>query len=138
MTTIVHYSYCLTIHQQCKTPSMMHVCMQSHFSRVRFFATPWTVAHRAPLSMGFSSQEYWSGCHALLQGIFPTQGSNPGLPHCRQSLYQLSHKGSPYITQIYIFQVRLRGVRCLTDMNSYSREVSCISFSSVLCPVWQT
>ena len=35
------------------------------------------------------------GCHALLQGIFPTQGSNPGLPHCKWILYQLSHKGSP-------------------------------------------
>ena len=35
------------------------------------------------------------GSHSLLQGIFPTQGSNPGLPHCRQILYQLSHKGSP-------------------------------------------
>ena len=34
-------------------------------------------------------------CHALLQGIFPTQGSNPGLPHCRQILYRLSHQGSP-------------------------------------------
>ena len=34
---------------------------------------------------------------SLLQGIFPTQGSNPGLPHCRQILYQLSHKGSPRI-----------------------------------------
>ena len=32
---------------------------------------------------------------SLLQGIFPTQGSNPGLPHCRQILYQLSHQGSP-------------------------------------------
>ena len=31
---------------------------------------------------------------SLLQGIFPTQGSNPGLPYCRQPLYQLSHKGS--------------------------------------------
>ena len=31
------------------------------------------------------------GCHFLLQGIFPTQGSNPGLPHCRQILYHLSH-----------------------------------------------
>ena len=31
-------------------------------------------------------------CHALLQAIFPTQGSNPGLSHCRQILYQLSHK----------------------------------------------
>ena len=34
------------------------------------------------------------GCHALLQGIFPTQGLNPGLPHCRQILYHLSHQGS--------------------------------------------
>ena len=33
------------------------------------------------------------GCHFLLQGIFPTQGENPGLPHCRQTLYYLSHKG---------------------------------------------
>ena len=35
------------------------------------------------------------GCHFLLQGIFPTQGLNPGLLHCRQILYHLSHKGSP-------------------------------------------
>ena len=35
------------------------------------------------------------GSHSLLQGIFPTQGLKPGLPHCRQILYQLSHKGSP-------------------------------------------
>ena len=34
------------------------------------------------------------GCHFLLQGIFPTQGSNPGLLHCRQILYPLSYKGS--------------------------------------------
>ena len=35
------------------------------------------------------------GSLSLLQGIFPTQGSNPGLPHCRRILYQLSHKGRP-------------------------------------------
>ena len=39
------------------------------------------------------------GSLSLLQGIFPTQGSNPGLPHCRQILYQLSHKGSPRILE---------------------------------------
>ena len=37
------------------------------------------------------------GCHALLQGIFPTQGSNPGLLPCRQILYHLSREGSPRI-----------------------------------------
>ena len=36
---------------------------------------------------------------SLFQGIFPTQGSNPDLPHCRQSLSQLSHKGSPRILE---------------------------------------
>ena len=35
------------------------------------------------------------GSHSLLQGILPTQGSNPGLPHCRRILYQLSHKKGP-------------------------------------------
>ena len=40
----------------------------SRFSRVQLFATPWTIAHQAPLSMGFSGQDYWSG--------FPTQVSN--------------------------------------------------------------
>ena len=39
------------------------------------------------------------GCHALLQGIFPTRGSNPGLSHCRQILYHLSHQGSPRILE---------------------------------------
>ena len=40
-------------------------------------------------------------CHALLQGIFPTQGSNPGLPLCRQILYCLSHQGNPRKEIIY-------------------------------------
>ena len=49
--------------------------------------TPWTVAHQAPLSMGFSKQV---GSRSLLQGIFLTQESNPDLLHCRQILYRLS------------------------------------------------
>ena len=56
-------------------------CVLSHFSRVRLFATPWTVAHQAPLSMGFSSKNTGVGCHACLQGIFPTQGLNSCLLH---------------------------------------------------------
>ena len=38
----------------------------------------------------------WVGSHSLLRGIFPTQGWNPGLLHCRQILYHQSHQGSPY------------------------------------------
>ena len=55
------------------------VCVLSRFSCVRLFAIQWSVARQAPLSMGFSRQEYRSGLHALFQGIFPTQGLNPHL-----------------------------------------------------------
>ena len=58
------------------------------------WAIPWAVPCQAPLSMGFYRQEYKNNCHALLQGIFPTQGSNLGLLYCRQTLYCLSHQGS--------------------------------------------
>ena len=51
-------------------------CVLSHFSHVPLFATLWTVALQAPLSMGFPRQEYWSGLPFFLQRIFPTQGSN--------------------------------------------------------------
>ena len=47
------------------------------FSCVRHFASLWTVAHQAPLSMGYSEQEYWERGYTLLQGIFWAQGSNP-------------------------------------------------------------
>ena len=48
------------------------------------------------------------GCHSLLQGIFPTQGSNPGLLYCRQILYHLSHQGSPHIhLSVYNFICQL-------------------------------
>ena len=63
-------------------------------SRVRLFVTAWTVACPAPLSMGFSRQEYWSRLPFPSPGIFSTQGLNLGLLHCRQILYQLSHQGS--------------------------------------------
>ena len=42
-------------------------------------------------------------CHILLQGIFLTQGSKPGLLHCRQILYYLSHQGSP-LSELPIFK----------------------------------
>ena len=69
--------------------------LPSRFSCVQLCATPWTVACQGPLSVEFSRQSTEVGCHALLQGLFPTQGSNPRLPHCRQILYHLSHQRIP-------------------------------------------
>ena len=49
-------------------------------SRVRLFATPWTVAYQAPPSLGFSRQEYWSGLPFPSPGDLPNQGIEPGSP----------------------------------------------------------
>ena len=67
-------------------------------SRARLFATPWIVACTKLLHpWDFPGKSTGVGCYFLLQGIFPTQGSNPDLSHCRQTLYHLSHQGSPKI-----------------------------------------
>ena len=59
-----------------------------------FFATPWTLHGLYLCPWNSPGQNTGVSCHALLQGIFPTQGSNPGLLHCRQMLYHLGHQGS--------------------------------------------
>ena len=67
------------------------------------FVTPSTAAHQVSLSIAFSRQEYCSGLHFYLQVIFLTQGSNPGLLHCRWILYHLSHIYSHIYIYIYIY-----------------------------------
>ena len=61
----------------------------SHSLRLHGLYSPWNS----------SGQNTGGGSLSLLQGIFPTQGSNPGLLHCRQILYQLTHKESPRILE---------------------------------------
>ena len=72
--------------------------------------TPWTVACQATLFMAFSRQEYWSGLGFLLQGIFPTQGSNLCLFHWQAVSLPLSHLGS----SIYLKWANIKCVyRCV-------------------------
>ena len=60
-------------------PTLSFSCaVLSRFSRIRLFATPWIVAHQAPLSMGFSRQGYWSGLPCPPPGDLPDQGIEPG------------------------------------------------------------
>ena len=84
---------------------MLYVlCIFNHLVVFDSYATPWTVAHQAPLSVGFSRQEYWSGCHFFLQGIPPTQGLN-GRPlhllHWQVDSLPLGPPGKPLM--LYIF-----------------------------------
>ena len=89
--------------------------MFSRFSCVQLFVTLWTVAHQDPRPQDSPGKNTGVGCHTLLQGIFPTQGSNPCLLcllHCRWILYPPSHLG---ITVISLF-------------------VSCCCSDTQLCP----
>ena len=69
--------------------------MRSRFRRVQLFATPWTVARQAPLSMEFSRQEYWNGLPFSSPGHILDPGIETGLLNCRQILNHLSYQGSP-------------------------------------------
>ena len=64
------------------------------FSRVGLFVTLGMVGPRLLCPWNFLDKKTGVGCHSLFQGILLTQGSNPGLLHCRQTLYCLSHQGS--------------------------------------------
>ena len=59
-----------------KAINLMCTCLLSHFSYVQLLATLYTVVYQAPLSMVFPGKNTGVGCHAILQGIFPTQGWN--------------------------------------------------------------
>ena len=74
-------------------------CMLSHFGCVQLFGTLWTVAHHAPLSMGFSRQEYWSEMPCPPPGDLPDPGIKavpPVPPNLQADSLLLSHQGSPY------------------------------------------
>ena len=78
----------------------LFACMFSHFSCVWLFVTLWTIAHLAPLSMGFSRQEYWSGLPCPPPGVLPIQGSNSHLMcllHCGQILHRGAAREAPFL-----------------------------------------
>ena len=89
-------------------PNQLYMCVPSG-TVMADSLRPMTIAHQAPLSMGFSSKNTGVGCHALLQRVFPPQEPNPGLPRCRWILYHLSLQGVFCIT---LFICHWLGLRC--------------------------
>ena len=77
---------------------LMHVHVLSRFSCVRLFVILWTVACQAPLSMGFPRRDTGAGCHFFLQGIFPTQGTNPHLLHWQEGSLLLAAPGKSHMS----------------------------------------
>ena len=77
------------------TPSSFSRKVKS-LSRVRLFATLWTVAHQAPLSMGFSRQEYWSGLPFPSPGDLPDPGIEPRSPTLWADALTFEPPGKPF------------------------------------------
>ena len=74
------------------------------------------------------------GCQALLQGIFPTQGSNPGLAHCRRILYRLSHQGSLPPVCVVTEQQRPAFYSNFPPATYFTRASVCVSILSLHLP----
>ena len=95
ITWITEICFYMSVLKKNFIPIVTHSCMLSRLSCVQLCAIPLTVACWAPLSMGFSRQEYGVSCHALLQGIFPTQGLNLHLLHWQAGSLSLVWPGKP-------------------------------------------
>ena len=147
--------YLLSFKKKVKTPSSLYFVLitalrsilkfnNTNLNRYRRLAgdiNEWSESHSVMSDSLWSHGLYspWNspgqntgvGSLSLLQGIFPTQGSNPGLPHCGQILYQLSHQGSPRILEwvAYPFSSRSSwprnrtGVSCKLQVDSLSTEL---------------
>ena len=72
----------------------------------QLFATPWTVAHQAPPSMGFSRQEYWSGLPSSPPGDLPDPGIEPRTPELQAEFLPSEPLGKPLIKLQYPFFLR--------------------------------
>ena len=75
---------------------LMCMCVLSHFSCFKFFVTPWTVTLQAPLFMGFSQQEYWSGLPFPPPGGPPDPGIEPLSPALAGGFFTVEPPGKPH------------------------------------------
>ena len=74
-------------------------------SRVRLFATPWTVAYQAPPSIGFPRQKYWSGLPFLSPGDLPDPGIEPGSPAFQADTLTSEPPGKPSVTETIAIRI---------------------------------
>ena len=145
---------------------LMHSCLINEWkkvkvkslSRVRLFATPWTVAHQAPPSMGFSRQEYWSGLPLPSPGDLPHPGIEPRSPTLQADALTSEPPGKPLgvtgsgykflegerclFSYSLILQKDILGILGICSLTWYFSTIVSILFwcftecPSLLCRVW--
>ena len=102
----------------------VRVCMLSHFSHVWLFATPWTLAHQVPQSMGFPRQEYWSGLPSPHLGDLPTQGWNPHLFMSPALAGRFFTASTTWEVQLYTHQHKVKSLgKKKTNFNEESQTL---------------
>ena len=84
-------------------------------SRVWLFVTPWTIAYQAPLTMGFSRQEYWRGLPFSSPGDLPNPGIEPGSPALQTDALPSEPPGNYY----YTYQIADPAVGCLCALCTF-------------------
>ena len=92
-------------------------------SRVRFFATPWTVAYQAPPSMGFSRQEYWSGLPFPSPEDLPNPGIKPGSPAFQADTLSSEPPGKQYLDTVIYSQCSSFGKKFLSPISTKDSDL---------------
>ena len=112
--SIYHVCVCVCVRVRVRARARVHkcACMLSCFSCAWLFGTPWTVDRQAPLSMGFSREEHWSGWPCPLPGILPDPGIKPKSvrsPSLTSSL-PLAPPGKLICVYVFVYIIHLYSV----------------------------
>ena len=100
----------------------MLLLLRSHFNRVWLSATPWTIAHQAPLCMEFSRQEYWSGLPFPTSGDLPDPAIKPTSPALASRFFTTELPGKPRL--LCTWQLNMHIVKCLQICkNEYMHDI---------------
>ena len=98
-------------------------------SRVQLFATPWTVAYQAPLSMGFSRQECWSGLPFPSLGDLPNPGIEPGSPALQADALPSEPPGNGLLKGTKVLRVRLKYILRTNDSTLNTK----VEIKTIIC-----
>ena len=108
-----------------KTASIKVTCVCHVLSHVRLFVTPGTAARQAPLSMGFSKQEHWSGLPCPPAGSVPNWGSNPCLLHWQADSLPDEPSGKPLSINVsYLLKFEsVKSLSCSLTVRGWLRQL---------------
>ena len=101
-------------------------------SRIQLFATPWTVTHQAPPSMGFSRQEYWNGLPFPSPGDLPDPGIEPRSPTLQADIVTSEPSGNTKINSKWIKDLNIRPENIKFVEKNIGKTLSDINHSRIL------